>query len=377
MIKLLVASILLLLSLLVVFKAPHYMLWLTAVAITNYPLIFMAATAVMLWLSRTGRFAVQSALLSGVALVLFSLPVITAFIQAGTVRKEMQKIFPVGNTSTIDPPVRFFRLLKTSDKPVYETGTYKIIDGKALQFDFYSSAASSASPLVIVIHGGLWQSGDSRQLPELNNLLAAKGYNVASINYRLAPAYRSPAPVEDTRDAISFFIQHARQYNTDTNNIILLGRSAGAQIALTAAYSLHIPAVKGVISYYGPADMVWGGQIKTNKYVLNTDVVYNDYFGGRYATVPQKFAAASALTYVAAGVVPTLIIHGKTDALVSFQHGVHLQEKLNAAAVPNYFLQIPFATHGCDFNINGPGGQLCTYATEVFLQSITKHIWKN
>ena len=91
------------------------------------------------------------------------------------------------------------------------------------------------APLVIVVHGGSWESGDNKQLPELNSYLAHKGFNVAAITYRLAPQYKSPAPSEDVHDAIQYFIQHAARYKIDTNNIVLLGRSAGGQIVLSAA----------------------------------------------------------------------------------------------------------------------------------------------
>jgi acetyl esterase/lipase len=57
---------------------------------------------------------------------------------------------------------------------------------------------------VVVIHGGGWDTGNRRQLPELNSWLARAGYAVASLDYRLAPEHAYPAPVEDVRDAIAF-----------------------------------------------------------------------------------------------------------------------------------------------------------------------------
>ena len=373
MMKLIVAIILFLLSLLVVFKAPHYLLWLTSVAITNYPFLFIIISAVATFFNRSGRFHFQAAAFSGFALLLFTVPVVMGFVQSNKLPSEIKKVFPVQGELNIKTPFSLFKMFSLNKNNACKTILYKTVEDKKLTFDFYAAAQNKIAPLVIVIHGGSWQGGDSKQLPELNTYLSEKGYNVAAINYRLAPAYKSPAPVEDTKDAINYFLQHAAEFNIDTTNIILLGRSAGAQIALVSAYSLHIPAVKGVISYYGPADMVWGGQIKVNKYVLDTDEIYGNYFGGNYNGVPDKFKEASSIEYVNASSVPSLIIHGKTDPLVSFNHGVRLQKKLNEFGVANYFLQLPFDTHGCDYNLNGPAGQLCTYATEVFLQSITKH----
>src|SRR5205085_8958681 len=101
-----------------------------------------------------------------------------------------------------------------------------------------------------------------------NTELVEAGYNVASINYRLAPAYTYPAPIEDLQAVLAYLRSHATELSIDTNKLILLGRSAGGQIVLSAAYTLRDRAIKGVISFYGPADMVWGYANPTNPLVL-------------------------------------------------------------------------------------------------------------
>ena len=108
-----------------------------------------------------------------------------------------------------------------------------------MKLDFYPSQIAGKKPCVIVVHGGSWAGGDSQQLPELNSYMAAKGYNVASINYRMAPKWQTPAPVEDIANAIKYLTAHADELHIDPTQFVLLGRSAGAQIALLAAYTLH------------------------------------------------------------------------------------------------------------------------------------------
>ncbi|CAF1138692.1 unnamed protein product [Rotaria sp. Silwood1] len=88
------------------------------------------------------------------------------------------------------------------------------------------------------MHGGSWSGGNNKQLPELNSHLAQAGYHCAAINYRLVPQWKCPAPIEDTAAALTYLRQHADELNIDRNNFILLGRSAGAQTALLAAYTL-------------------------------------------------------------------------------------------------------------------------------------------
>lgn len=222
-----------------------------------------------------------------------------------------------------------------------------------------------------MVHGGSWAGGDSQQLPELNSYLAAKGYNVASINYRMAPKWQTPAPVEDIQATIAYCRSHADELHIDTNNFVLIGRSAGAQIALLAAYTLHEPALKGVVDFYGPADMVWGYSIPSNPWIMDSRKVMEDYIGGSYTKVPGKFHACSPLEFVNKQSVPTLIIHGENDVLVSREHSRRLDLKLTQNGVKHYWLKLPWATHGFDYNLNGPGGQLSTYAVETFLKAVS------
>ena len=372
MLKLIFAVLLIIFSLLVLFPAPANFLWLVAVVFTNFPYIFIMLASISFYLgTKATKYHWPIMLISLAALIIFSLPVVAAYRQKKDVPLLMKNIFAVKDENSLPTVFSFFKMFSANVDVPYKTFIYKNIDAKDLTADFYPSSHKIKSPLVIVIHGGSWQGGDSKQLPELNSYLAEKGFNVAAINYRLAPAYKAPAPVEDIRDVINYFLKHAEELNIDSNNIILLGRSAGAQIALNAAYNFKLPNIKGVVSYYGPADMVWGGQIKVSKLVLNTDLIYSNYFGGTYEQVPKKFIESSALVSADKLSPPTLLIHGNIDPLVFYLHAVHLQKKLNELKVPNYFLELPFATHGCDYSLKGPAGQVCTYAVERFIKSVT------
>ena len=372
MLRLAFSIILFLISLLVVFRAPANFLWLFAVAVTSYPYIGMLISALSFYLGARGRgFPLADMIISGAAFLIFSLPVLAAFSQIYSVPKEMADTFPVQNENSMPDVFDFFEMFDDNLHTPFHSLVYKEIDSVKLMADFYPSVTGNVAPLVIVIHGGSWRSGDNKQLPELNSYLASKGYNVAAINYRLAPVYKAPAPAEDTRDAINYFLQHYRHYKIDTDNIVLLGRSAGGQIALSTAYELDFKGIKGVVSFYGPADMVWGGQVKVSPLVLNTDKIYKDYFGGLYKEIPEKFKESSAIDHADSQSPATLTIHGRIDPLVSFQHPVRLKNKLDSLNVKNYFLALPFATHGCDYSLKSPAGQVSTYAVERFLNSVT------
>ena len=372
MIKLIFAFVLLLLSLLVLFRAPTNFFWLVAVAITDFPYMPMILAGFSFYLGdKATRFHWPILVISGAAFIIFSLPIIAAFRQTATVSSGMKKVFPVKDEEGLPSVFNFFKMFSHNKHVAYQSLVYKQVGEKKLLADFYPARSSGPSPLVIVVHGGSWESGDNKQLPELNSYLARKGYNVAAITYRLAPAFQSPGPVEDVHDAINYFLQHAEQYKIDTNNIVLIGRSAGGQIALCAAYIFHLPNIKGVVNYYGPADMIWGGQVKVNKAVLNTNKIYDEYFGGQYEQVPEKFRESSAVANADTKSPPTLMIHGEIDPLVSIHHEERLQKKLDSLGVKNYFLRLPFATHGCDYSLKGPAGQVSRYAVLRFINSVT------
>ena len=153
---------------------------------------------------------------------------------------------------------------------------------------------------------------------------------------------------------------------------MLLGRSAGAQIALLAAYTLPNAGIKAVIDFYGPADMVWGYSVPANPLVMNSRLVMERYLGGPYKVVPQKYAASSPIEFINRQTVPTLIIHGGNDVLVAYEHSTRLNAKLQQNGIKHYWLKLPWATHGFDYNLNGPGGQLSTYAVEAFLGEVVQ-----
>jgi len=371
MTRLIFIVLLFFISLLAIFRAFEYHVWLLAIGVTEFCWVFAAITIVLLltgfWVS---KYQMAGTVIGMVALVLFLSPIARAYMIAGSLRENFDRAFSTTNTDSTAAPFSFFKLFAGTVKVPYHTITYVQYAHTSMSLDFYPSQVIGKRPCVIVIHGGSWAGGDSRQLPELNSYLATKGYNVASINYRMAPKWQTPAPVEDVANALKYLRAHAGELHIDTDNLILLGRSAGAQIALQAAYTLHNKSIKGVIDFYGPADMVWGYAIRSNPLIMDSRKVMEDYIGGPYAKIPQKYVDCSPLVFVDKQSPPTLIIHGNNDVLVAPEHSRRLNEKLQQNGVKHYWLQILWATHGFDFNLNGPGGQLSTYTVLQFLNTV-------
>jgi acetyl esterase/lipase len=304
------------------------------------------------------------------AILIFLVPYAQAWQISGNVEKEFGAIFKKGKTNRGAPPFNPLQVFTgfNSSKIPFRTIPYD--PETKLTLDLYTADKTGARPCVVAIHGGSWAAGDSKQLPELNSVLAKTGYHVASINYQLAPTFTFPAPLENVRKAIQYLKEHAGELSIDRGRFVLLGRSAGGQVALLAGYTLNDPAIKGVINFYGPTDMVWGYENPTNPLVLNSRKIMEDYIGGTLSQLPGRYKQSSATETVSAQSPPTLMIFGQNDPLVSSKHGALLSAKLKARSIPHYTFYLPWATHGFDYTLNGPGGQLSTWIVKRFLAAV-------
>ena len=373
------------LSLLTVVEAPTSMLWLAALGVTEWG-YWLAPLPLLTWLpgwssSRNGRIG---AWLGLVAAFFLMTPLVRAavFVQAWPdgLPAFFKDAAPRATSSTLQrtaPLVLADLLLGVSSSDItMRSVVYATKGDQRLAIDLYQQrgqpAGANPAPGVIVIHGGSWQHGNRSELAALNRYLAARGYVVASVGYRFAPEWPFPAARDDVREAIAFLKVHAGEYGLDLHRLVLLGRSAGGQLALLVAYAEPDPAIRGVISLYAPADMKYGYEHPSNPWVLDSRAVLEAYLGGNPSQVSATYEAASPIRFVSVDTVPTLLVHGGRDELVFPAQSERLAVRLAQAQRPHYFLRLPWATHGCDVHFNGPCGQISTYAIERFLSAVTR-----
>jgi acetyl esterase/lipase len=225
---------------------------------------------------------------------------------------------------------------------------------------------------VIVVHGGWWQKGDRNEHLGFNAYFAARNYVVAAIDYRLAPRYRFPNAAQDVKSAIDYLKSHATEIGLDPNRIALVGRGAGGQLALQAAYAAKDPGIRGVVAAYASVDLKEAYTNPANSRLLDMRGMLEDYLGGSPENVADRYTAASPTTRLGPNAPPTLIIHGQNDPIVSAKHSELLDAELGRVGVPRLLLRLPWATHACDRNFVGPCGQITLYAVEHFLGTVMK-----
>ena len=363
-------------GLIAVAPQPTSLLWQASVLLSEWGYWLGALALLLLPGGRRSRTDLVGALAAALGILLLLSPVARAWALNAVLPGALHAAFgqPPANTPTEQPPrpaplVLPDLLLGVAwDDVIAEEHVYAVVEGEQLGLDLYRPAfAAEALPVVVAIHGGGWVGGDKRDMPELYHYLASRGYVVASMAYRLAPRWQFPAAQEDVTAAIRYVQGLARTHSLDPQRIALLGRSAGAQVAVLAAYTASDPAIRAVVSYYGPFALRWGYDNPARRGVVDSSGLLETYLGGPPATHLEQYHAAEPSRFVTAETPPTLFIQGLRDEHVSPFHAEFVSTRLIDAGVPHVVVRMPWATHGCDYVFSGPCGQVSTYAVEQFL----------
>jgi acetyl esterase/lipase len=255
--------------------------------------------------------------------------------------------------------------------------TYAVIPGfRPLRLDLYLApgSAQGAHPLVIFVHGGGWQSGHTRHSgafadwPGVLASLAARGYVVTSLEYRLSGEAHFPAAIQDVKSAIRWLRTHSSEYGIDPERAVIWGGSAGGQLAALAATSCGIAeleptqatpgpgapqkvpppsdCVQGLVAWYGVFDFA----TLTNQSVAvggreGADSAPSRYLGCASSDCARVAAAASAASYVDSKDPPTLLIHGSDDHTVPVQQSRDFLALLRSKGVSAEMVEIPGVDH--------------------------------
>ncbi len=126
---------------------------------------------------------------------------------------------------------------------------YAQVDDTALKLDLYVPAKTASPPVVVWVHGGAWRGGSKSNPPILP--LTAKGFAVASIDYRLSPVARFPAQIHDIKAAIRYLRATAATHGIAAASIAISGGSAGGHLAALAGVSNGVKDLDGNLGNHG------------------------------------------------------------------------------------------------------------------------------
>jgi len=222
---------------------------------------------------------------------------------------------------------------------------------RPLELDLYLPEAAGPVPVIVHVHGGGWRRGSRRHpLPALGadfyDRLAAQGFAVAAIDYRLSGEARFPAPLDDVRAAIGWAGDHGASYGLDAGRVFGWGDSAGGHLALLAA--LTGAPVRGVVAWFPvtdlaglPSDVADAGGVPDPGPASREALL----LGAPAAAVPELARQASPVAHASAAAPPVLLMHGAADDLVPPAQSVRLAGALRGAGATVELELVPGATH--------------------------------
>lgn len=367
--SLLLSYLLLSLGLTTIFTPRHVFVWKLSILASEYGHWFALVIIALFIFQRSSMmktlFGQIQALVLLAGLILFLRPLILAQSNSRLWINNLKQNLDVSIES---PLISYSQLVlgRKIKKIIPENYSYT----QELDLDFYRSNASTPTPWVVVIHGGGWDSGSKTEFSSFNSHLAQQGVSVVAVSYRLAPKYKWPSQKEDVQSAVSYVKGKAKELNIDPNRWAVLGRSAGGQIAQSIAYQSIDPTLKGVIAFYSPSDLEFAYRNTKDHDIINSRELLVNLLAGNPDQVPNNYHEASPLYFVNRESPPTLLIHGRPDCLTWVRHSQRLIEKINQVGAKGVYIELPWATHAFDFNMNGPGGQIATKAVDGFLAKV-------
>lgn len=209
--------------------------------------------------------------------------------------------------------------------------------------DVYAPAGAANLPVVVWVHGGGWAVGSKEQVDHRPNAFMQKGYVFVAMNYRFVPVVDMGTIIRDVSKSVGWVYRNIKTYGGDQNRLLLMGHSAGAQLA----------AILCTDSRYIEADGVPHGAIKAcvpvdgDTYDVPLQVAT---FTARRKSLnqprpkmghPEKFGTLqqqreySAVNHVAPnrGIAPFLLLHVATHQDTSAQ-AYRLWQALDIAGIP-------------------------------------------
>lgn len=240
-------------------------------------------------------------------------------------------------TTPVVTEVTSFETAGTDDIKYCKAGSADLLTDIA-----YPKNGVGPFPGIIFVHGGAWTSGTRKTFTDGIKEAASQGFVAMTIDYRMTGAL-FPGQVEDVKCAVRWLRANAVTYKLRKEKIALFGVSAGAQLAMLAAYSDpslfqgtggsagSTSTVQAVVDWSGPADL-------TTLYPtlsIGDQTAMSAALGGSPAQKPEVYAAASPITHVSAGDPPTWITHGETDNLVPLSQSVALNNAIKKVGASN------------------------------------------
>ncbi len=248
-----------------------------------------------------------------------------------------------------------------------------------LSLDIYAPTTGDNFPVVVFVHGGGWQIGDKASVTHINkrNFFVDNGFIFVSVNYRLAPGVFYPVYPQDVAQSLAFVLKWIGKFKGDSQNVFLMGHSAGAHLAALVAtddsylnqLGYDTSDIKAVILLDGAGyDIPAFIDIQTRN--NNTDAVamYHTAFG----TELNTWQEASPATYVTQTPIPPIQLFYVDTRVISRLMSTAFSNKLLSNGHSVELIAVPNSSHA-DINTNFglPDDNVSQQALNFILRNMT------
>ncbi len=228
-------------------------------------------------------------------------------------------------------------------------------------------------PVVVFVHGGGWTEGDrdftfggEDLYGNVGRYFAGRGVGTAVVSYRLLPDVEWRAQVADVAAALAFVQDTVAAFGGDPASVVLMGHSAGAQLAAHVAYDPDARRAAGAAPVCGLVSVSGAALDLVDPATWETGTAFDYYstlFSPTRAAVAEPPAEpfgwqleASPVTAVSPDDPPTLIVYADGEDALFETQAAALARALRAAAVPHSTVVMPALTHEAGvFNLSHPG----------------------
>ena len=204
------------------------------------------------------------------------------------------------------------------------------------RLDLYRSVKlRDSQPLLVFVHGGAWMHGDKKEYAFIGEAFAKEGFNVAVINYHLAPEHIFPSSIDDLTLALNYLNQSQQKLHISAENIVLMGHSAGAFNVMSALYHPQPyvlqsrSSIRAIIGLAGPYHFDYKG-----------DPLCADAFD---QTVPSQ--QVMPYYFLEQNSIKHYLFTADQDNIVGLSNSTDLNEKLLSLGNHSQVIQIPRVGH--------------------------------
>ena len=236
----------------------------------------------------------------------------------------------------------------------YTNIAYCTMDGEQVRMDVYIPDASKPRPLPVAVHvhGGGWTSGSKSsgsRFAEMMPLLLQRGYLVASLDYRLAPANKYPAQIQDVKCAIRHLRARASRYGLNADRIGAWGGSAGGQLVSLLGTADESAGFDDVGNFQQESSEVQAVVAISAITDFTHPEELNDDYSRAFRTWPDpessEMIEASPVTHISSDDAPFFLIVGEDDDLVLPAQSERMHAMLQGAGVSSRLLTVLNADH--------------------------------